>query len=61
VAGSTWTWIGTTGDPTIATNWSPTGLPQPGDTAIVPGGATVPPNYIDTAVSSITFDQQFGN
>ncbi|HVC62472.1 MAG TPA: Hint domain-containing protein [Acetobacteraceae bacterium] len=56
MAGSTWTWTGATSDPALSTNWSPAGHPQPGDTAIIPGGATAPALYSDASLSGITFE-----
>jgi fibronectin-binding autotransporter adhesin len=41
MAGSTFTWIGGSSFATIATNWSPTGGPGAGDTAIIPSGTVV--------------------
>ena len=45
MASSTWTWIGTTSNPDISSNWTltagpgnPIGMPQAGDTAIDAGG-----------------------
>lgn len=43
MAGSTFTWIGGSGAASVAANWSPSGGPQPGDTAIVPSGTVVLP------------------
>ena len=53
MAGSTFTWTGATSDPS-SPNWSPAGPPQPGDTAIIPGGA--PCRVYDTLLTSRTFD-----
>lgn len=60
---STWTWLGQTNDPTQSSNWQLTGgpgnsksRPQSGDTAIFPGGTTVPPVILDSQLNSTTLD-----
>jgi T5SS/PEP-CTERM-associated repeat protein len=56
MAGTTYTWIGTTSDPTQAANWSPSGTPLSGDTVVIPGGALLPPILADSTPSHATFD-----
>ncbi len=60
MAGSTWTWLGSTSALNSASNWSLTGgtgnakgYPQSGDTAIFTG-AGVTPQFLDTSISSGT-------
>ncbi|HEY1935903.1 MAG TPA: hypothetical protein VGG99_28185, partial [Acetobacteraceae bacterium] len=50
----TWTWIGSTDDPSAPGNWTLTAgssshsTPQSGDTVTFPGGTTVPPLFANT-------------
>jgi hypothetical protein len=59
----TYTWIGATNDPSLASNWqftagvdNPEQKPLDGDTAIIPGGATVPPLLSDSVLVANTLD-----
>jgi T5SS/PEP-CTERM-associated repeat protein/uncharacterized repeat protein (TIGR03803 family) len=57
----TWTWIGTSDVPSNPGNWTLTAgssgtTPQSGDTAIFPGGTTVPPLFTDTSFSNNNLD-----
>ena len=60
---STWTWLGTTNNPQLSSNWTLTAgpgnsadRPQSGDTAIVPGGTPQSPLVLDSHFTSTTLD-----
>ncbi len=56
MAGSTWTWLGLTNDPSLSSNWTPTGVPQSGD-ILVFTGAGVTPQFLDNLTNkSGTFE-----